>query len=125
MAEEDNPIEQPADEPADPPIEQPVDESPDTGAESPPGPVDDPTAHRARFEQLTIEDLGDVEKFVERYDDVPMKVSIELGRVPKSLKEILEWKEGSIVETKKLSGMPMEIMVNGSLFGLYPDLSTR
>ena len=46
-----------------------------------------------------------------------MHVSIELGRVPKSLRDILEWKEGSIVETQKLSGMPMEIMVNGSLFG--------
>ena len=71
----------------------------------------------AEFEQLPVLDLGELEKFVNRYDDVPMKVSIELGRVTKTLNEILEWKEGSIVETKKLSGMPMEIMVNGTLFG--------
>lgn len=71
----------------------------------------------AEFEQLPVLDLGELEKFVNRYDDVPMKVSIELGRVTKTLQDIIEWKEGSIVETKKLSGMPMEIMVNGSLFG--------
>ena len=107
MAEEDSPIEQPADEA---PSQEPDPLSPP--------PEEDQTAHRARFEQLRPSDLGDdLEKFVERYDDVPMKVSIELGRVPKSLKEILEWREGSIVETQKLSGMPMEIMVNGSLFG--------
>ena len=76
-----------------------------------------PIPNRAQFEQLNIENLGDLEKFVERYDDVPLKVSIELGRVTKTLRDILEWKEGSIVETQKLSGNPMEILVNGSLFG--------
>ena len=77
----------------------------------------DAETFRAEFEQLPVLDLGELEKFVNRYDDVPMKVSIELGRVTKTLQDIIEWKEGSIVETKKLSGMPMEIMVNGSLFG--------
>ena len=77
----------------------------------------DQETFRAEFEQLPVLDLGELEKFVNRYDDVPMKVSIELGRVTKTLQDIIEWKEGSIVETKKLSGMPMEIMVNGSLFG--------
>jgi flagellar motor switch protein FliN/FliY len=71
----------------------------------------------AEFEQLPVLDLGELEKFVNRYDDVPMKISIELGRVTKTLHEIIEWREGSVVETKKLSGQPMEIMVNGSLFG--------
>jgi flagellar motor switch protein FliN/FliY len=72
---------------------------------------------RATFEQLQHMAPGELEKFVDRYDDVKLRVSIELGRVTKSLRDILEWREGSIVETRKLSGMPMEIMVNGSLFG--------
>ena len=71
----------------------------------------------AEFEQLPVLDMGELEKFVSRYDDVPVKVSIELGRITKTLNEILEWREGSVVETEKLSGMPMEIMVNGSMFG--------
>ncbi|HCK11041.1 FliM/FliN family flagellar motor switch protein [bacterium] len=77
----------------------------------------DPETLRAEFEQLPILDLGELEKFVARYDDVPVTVSIELGRVTNTLQDIIEWKEGSVVETQKLSGMPMEIMVNGSLFG--------
>lgn len=111
MADEDAPIEQP--------IEAPVETSTVTPETDPlsPAATSDPTPSRAAFQQLQLRDLGDLEKHIERYDDVPVKISIELGRVPKSLREILEWKEGSIVETKKLSGMPMEIMVNGSLFG--------
>ena len=111
MADEDAPIEQP--------IEAPVETSTVTPEADPlsPAATSDPTPSRAAFQQLQPRDLGELEKYIERYDDVPVKVSIELGRVPKSLREILEWKEGSIVETKKLSGMPMEIMVNGSLFG--------
>tara|TARA_Y100000588_G_C14224778_1_gene912637 strand:+ start:1326 stop:1745 length:420 start_codon:yes stop_codon:yes gene_type:complete len=115
MAEEDPPIEEPTDIPDA--IEEPT-----PSGETPEFAPDhdaavDPTPSRAAFQQLQLQDLGELEKFVERYNDVPMHVSIELGRVPKSLRDILEWKEGSIVETQKLSGMPMEIMVNGSLFG--------
>ena len=109
MADEDAPIEEPIEQPLDLPTVMP---------ETDPQPhAADPTPSRAAFQQLHLHDLGELEKHIERYDDVPVKVCIELGRVPKSLREILEWKEGSIVETKKLSGMPMEIMVNGSLFG--------
>ena len=72
---------------------------------------------RAEFEQLPVLDMGELQKFINRYDDVPVKVSIELGRVTKTLNEILDWREGSVVQTEKLSGMPMEIMVNGSMFG--------
>lgn len=96
--------------------EEPQEPTPEAPQEDPAAPTTDET-HPAAFEQLPVLDLGELEKFVNRYDDVPMKVSIELGRVTKTLQEIIEWKEGSIVETKKLSGMPMEIMVNGSLFG--------
>ena len=57
------------------------------------------------------------EKNVTRFDDVTLQVSIELGRVTLGIKDILEWREGNVVETSKLSGQPMEIMVNGRLFG--------
>jgi len=103
--------------------EEPKDEfhGPHTAGPLPEGAAEaaaDTETFRAEFEQLPVLDLGELEKFVNRYDDVPMKISIELGRVTKTLHEIIEWREGSIVETKKLSGMPMEIMVNGSLFGV-------
>ena len=85
----------------------------DQGAPHP----EDPEAAPVEFEQLPdlLKELG--EKNVVRFDDVPLKVSIELGRVALPIRDILEWREGAIVETAKLSGQAMEIMVNGKLFG--------
>ena len=45
--------------------------------------------------------------------DVPLQVTVELGRTKKSIKEILELTNGSIVELDKLAGEPVEIQVNG------------
>ena len=113
--EDSTPVEEPEDST---PVEEPQDSTPpEEHHEGLQAASEDLETFPAEFEQLPVLDLGELEKFVNRYDDVPMKVSIELGRVTKTLNDILEWKEGSIVETKKLSGMPMEIMVNGSLFG--------
>ena len=72
---------------------------------------------RLEFEQLEqlMQEAG--ERNVNRFDDVPLTVSIELGRVTEAIRNILDWREGAVVETKKLSGQPMEIMVNGRLFG--------
>ncbi len=69
------------------------------------------------FEQLHEEVLEPGTTNVNRFDDVTLQISIELGRVTRSIRDILEWREGSVVETTKLSGMPMEILVNGRLFG--------
>ncbi len=99
------------------PQDEPQESKTTDNNEEPHIPTEETETFRAEFEQLPILDLGELERFVNRYDDVPVKISIELGRVTKTLSEILDWKEGSIVETKKLSGMPMEIMVNGALFG--------
>ena len=76
----------------------------------------DKDAAPLRFQQIMGQSaIGD--KNVDRFSDVPLRVAIELGRVNVTIREILELKEGSIVETKKLSGQPMEIMVNDRLFG--------
>ena len=45
--------------------------------------------------------------------DVPLQITVELGRTKKSIKEILEFTNGSIVELDKLAGEPVEIQVNG------------
>lgn len=45
--------------------------------------------------------------------DVPLQITVELGRTKKSIKEILELSNGSIVELDKLAGEPVEIQVNG------------
>ena len=72
---------------------------------------------RLQFSQLPPGVIEPGEKNVDRFDDVPLLISIELGRINLAIREILDLKEGSIVETRKLSGQPMEIMVNDRLFG--------
>lgn len=45
--------------------------------------------------------------------DVPLQVTVELGRTQKLIREILEFGQGSIIELDKLAGEPVDILVNG------------
>jgi flagellar motor switch protein FliN/FliY len=47
--------------------------------------------------------------------DVPLEVSVELGRTRKTIKEILELGPGSIIQLDKLAGEPVDLLVNGKL----------
>jgi flagellar motor switch protein FliN/FliY len=44
--------------------------------------------------------------------DVPLQVTVELGRTEKLIKDILEFSPGSIIELDKLAGEPVDILVN-------------
>lgn len=45
--------------------------------------------------------------------DVPLEVTVELGRTKKSISDILEFAPGTIVELDKLAGEPVDVFVNG------------
>ncbi len=47
--------------------------------------------------------------------DIPLDVSVELGRTRMQIKELLQLGQGSVVELEKLAGEPMEVIVNGKL----------
>jgi flagellar motor switch protein FliN/FliY len=47
--------------------------------------------------------------------DIPLKVTVELGRTHKVIKDILELSQGSIIELDKLAGEPVDILVNNKL----------
>ncbi|WP_273125556.1 flagellar motor switch phosphatase FliY [Bacillus weihaiensis] len=47
--------------------------------------------------------------------DIPLKVTVELGRTKRSVKEILELSSGSIIELDKLAGEPVDILVNSKI----------
>lgn len=47
--------------------------------------------------------------------DIPLQVTVELGRTTKVVKDILELSSGSIIELDKLAGEPVDILVNGKL----------
>jgi flagellar motor switch protein FliN/FliY len=45
--------------------------------------------------------------------DVPLEVSVELGRTNKKIKEILDFSPGAVIELDRLAGEPIDILVNG------------
>lgn len=45
--------------------------------------------------------------------DVPLEVTVELGRTTKSIKDILEFAPGTIVELNKIAGEAIDVLVNG------------
>jgi flagellar motor switch protein FliN/FliY len=45
--------------------------------------------------------------------DVPLEVTVELGRTSKSISEILDFGPGKIIELNKLAGEPIDVLVNG------------
>lgn len=47
--------------------------------------------------------------------DVPLEVTVELGRASRTIKEILDFSPGTIIELNKLSGEPVDVLVNGKL----------
>ena len=49
--------------------------------------------------------------------DIPLRVSIELGRISMTLQQVLALGRGSIIELERLAGEPVDILVNDKLIG--------
>lgn len=47
--------------------------------------------------------------------DIPVKLTVELGRTHISIRDLLQLAHGSVVELDGLAGEPMEVLVNGTL----------
>lgn len=69
----------------------------------------------AQFTPLTNEPVEVNAANISLIKDVPLQVTVELGRTKKSIREILEFSTGSIIELDKLAGEPVEVLVNGQL----------
>lgn len=98
---------------AAPPMAQPVYAAPgyaQTNVVAPSVPV-----QSAQFAPLTNEPVEVNAANISLIKDVPLQVTVELGRTKKSIREILEFSTGSIIELDKLAGEPVDIHVNGQL----------
>lgn len=47
--------------------------------------------------------------------DIPLKVTVELGRTKMPVSDLLNLTQGSVIELMKLAGEPMEVLVNDKL----------
>lgn len=77
-------------------------------------PMPDVNVQPVQFQQFNqaIVPLNQQEN-IELIMDVPLEVTVELGRTNKSIKEILDFSPGTIIELNKLAGEPIDVLVNG------------
>ncbi len=47
--------------------------------------------------------------------DVPVDISMEIGRTKISIRNLLKLNQGSVIELDRLAGEPMDVLVNGTL----------
>lgn len=69
--------------------------------------------HQASFQSLKESAVTGAHKNIDLILDVPLEISVVLGRTKKSIKDILNLGTGSLVELDKLAEEPVEILVNG------------
>lgn len=76
-------------------------------------PMEKVEVHTAAFEPLDTTTVQPTSKNIDLILDVPLEISVVLGRTKKSIKEILNLGTGSLIELDKLAEEPVEILVNG------------
>ena len=73
------------------------------------------TVKPVQFQSFEEEQVPAASASIDLILDVPLEITVELGRTNKTIKEILEISPGTIIELDKMSGEPMDILVNGKL----------
>lgn len=62
------------------------------------------------------ESSGDeFDKSLQMIMDIPLRVTVELGRAKMPVNDLLKLTQGSVVELNKLAGEPMEVLVNDKM----------
>lgn len=71
----------------------------------------------AEFDNLedTSGGLADDEANMDVILDIPVTISMEIGRTRISIRNLLQLNQGSVVELDRLAGEPMDVLVNGTL----------
>lgn len=86
--------------------------------ERPPRPAGGPVrVEPARFSPLRQPGGVAGERDLGRVLDLPLEVTVELGRTQLKVREILDLKVGAVVELDRLAGEPVDLRVNGRLVG--------
>lgn len=68
------------------------------------------------FKPLTADGLGGAQRNdIDMILDIPVQLTVELGRTKVPIKNLLQLAQGSVVELDALAGEPMDVLVNGYL----------
>ncbi|PVV25552.1 MAG: flagellar motor switch protein FliN [gamma proteobacterium symbiont of Ctena orbiculata] len=71
-------------------------------------------AAAASFDELRDESGNDAVN-MDAILDVPVTISMEIGRTKINIRNLLQLNQGSVVELDRLAGEPMDVLVNGTL----------
>ena len=91
---------------------QPSFAPPPFGAQQPAPMVD---AHPAEFTPLMSRGGTGAGSKIDLIADIPVRVTVELGKTRKNISEILNMTTGSVIELDKMAGEPVDVLVNGKL----------
>jgi flagellar motor switch protein FliN/FliY len=70
---------------------------------------------QAQFQSFDMGSFVQQKENIDLIMDVPLEVTVELGRTHKSIHDILEFAPGTIIELNKLAGEPIDVLVNGKI----------
>jgi len=69
----------------------------------------------AQFEALQAEDTGGADLNLDVILDVPVTLSLEVGRARLPIRNLLQLNQGSVVELERGAGESLDVLVNGTL----------
>lgn len=72
-------------------------------------------ADAASFNELKDESVAGSDVNLDVVLDIPVNLSMEIGRTKISIRNLLQLNQGSVVELERLAGEPMDVLVNGTL----------
>ena len=72
-------------------------------------------AARAAFDALTPDAAGATDLNLDVILDVPVTLSLEVGRTKLPIRNLLQLNQGSVVELERGAGEPLDVYVNGTL----------
>jgi flagellar motor switch protein FliN/FliY len=67
------------------------------------------------FRALESNDIAGAMQDIDLIMDIPVKLTVELGRTRMTIKELLRLSQGSVVALDGLAGEPLDILINGYL----------
>lgn len=82
------------------------------------GKAQDESVQKASFESLASENRGPASQDDVNLDvvlDIPVTISMEIGRTRMPIRNLLQLNQGSVVELDRLAGEPLDVFVNGTL----------
>ncbi|MBL8511486.1 MAG: flagellar motor switch protein FliN [Betaproteobacteria bacterium] len=83
--------------------------------EDPLEPLESPESVQATVFQPLTGTKSDVHNDIDLILDIPVQLTVELGRTRIPIKHILQLAQGSVIELDALAGEPMDVLVNGCL----------